>query len=179
MVSPHAAPSTIGRPPDILSGVIQTRNRRRLIPPAFRHRRNPRHRRCPRPNHVRMARTVLGSVDIASDTTYLCTGAAVPAGSPAALPLLSHLVSITAAAHIPCLCAQRKYTTRRFTFGQHETETQSGFGRSGSGSSGSSGGSGSGSEDAEKASDAAAGEAAQNKGTFRMRGVQRGNGRRC
>jgi len=38
----------------------------------------------------------------------------------------------------------REHTTRRFTLGQHRSETQNGLGRSGSGSTGSSGGSGSG-----------------------------------
>jgi len=42
----------------------------------------------------------------------------------------------------PAFCSRREHTTRRQTFGPHGTETQDGFGRSGSGSSGSSGGSG-------------------------------------
>ena len=48
-------------PSGIFSGVIHARNRRRLIPRAFRHRWNPRDHRCPRPNHVSVVLTTLGT----------------------------------------------------------------------------------------------------------------------
>ena len=58
--APHRPQPAI--PSGILSGVIHARSRRCLIPCAFRHRLHPLHLRCPRPNHVRIALTILGTV---------------------------------------------------------------------------------------------------------------------
>ena len=53
------------------------------MPRAFRHRWNPRHHRYPRPSHVGNGPHLSRHRSHCTfDTTYLCTGAAVPASSP-------------------------------------------------------------------------------------------------
>jgi len=109
----------------ILSGVIDVQNCRRFIPRASRHRWHPRHHRCPHPNHVSTVLTILGTVVTAPSTPRASASAPLSRRVPQPpFTACSHLGSVTTAVRMSCLCSHREYTTQRFTFGPHGTETQ-------------------------------------------------------